>query len=97
MSQTLFPKISVYRHELLAVCDKHQLYIEQSGNPDGIAVLYLHGGPGAGCSEDHRRYFNPEKYRIILFDQRGCGRSMPSPSIIDNTSADLIDDIELIR
>ena len=79
------------------VSDKHQLYVEQSGNPNGIAVVYLHGGPGGGSSPNHRRYFDPEKYRIILFDQRGCGRSLPSPSIDKNTSADLVDDLELIR
>ena len=97
MSRTLFPKISVYQQEYLDVNNNHQLYLEQSGNPDGIAVLYLHGGPGSGCCENHRRYFDPDKYRIILFDQRGCGRSKPSPSIIDNTSSELINDVELIR
>ena len=97
MSRPLFPKISVYQHEYIDVGNNHQLYLEQSGNPDGIAVLYLHGGPGAGCSENHRRYFDPDKYRIILFDQRGCGRSKPSPSTTDNTSSDLVKDIELIR
>lgn len=97
MSRTLFPKILPYQQELFRVSSTHQLYLEQSGNPDGIPVLYLHGGPGGGCSENHRRYFNPDKYRIILFDQRGCGRSLPSPSLVDNTLWDLIDDMELIR
>ncbi|AZQ83001.1 alpha/beta fold hydrolase [Colwellia sp. Arc7-635] len=78
MSRMLLPNIAVYEQEWLDVGDGHQLYLEQSGNPDGIAVIYLHGGPGGGSSKDHRRYFDPEKYRIILFDQRGCGRSKPS-------------------
>lgn len=97
MSRTLFPKISSYKKEWLSVSDEHQLYVEQSGNANGIPVLYLHGGPGGGCSKNHRRYFDPSKYRIILFDQRGCGRSSPSPSIINNTLWHLIEDIEKIR
>jgi len=97
MSRNLYPKISVYRQEWFRVDDVHQIYIEQSGNPEGIPVVYLHGGPGGGSSENHRRYFDPEKYRIILFDQRGCGRSKPSPSIVNNTTDDLISDIEKIR
>lgn len=97
MSRILFPKISPYHQEWLAVSDHHQLYLEISGNPDGIPVLYLHGGPGGGSSENHRRYFDPSIYRIILVDQRGCGRSKPSPSIIDNTTELLVDDIEKIR
>ena len=75
----------------------HQLYIEECGNPDGIPVLFLHGGPGTGCVPAHRRFFNPETYRIILFDQRGCGRSTPHCSLVDNTTWDLVDDIEVIR
>lgn len=97
MSRILYPKISVNRQEWFKVDDEHQLYLEESGNPDGIPVIYLHGGPGGGSSENHRRYFDPEKYRIILFDQRGCGRSKPSPHITNNTTADLIEDIEKIR
>ncbi|MEW6981025.1 prolyl aminopeptidase [Colwelliaceae bacterium 6471] len=97
MSRTLFPKISTYKQEWLAVGDGHEIYLEQTGNPDGIPVIYLHGGPGGGSSENHRRYFDPEKYRIILFDQRGCGRSRPSPSIENNTTWKLIEDIEFIR
>jgi len=97
MSRVLFPKISAYQHEWFDVGDGHQLYLEQSGNPDGIAVVYLHGGPGAGSCKNHRRYFDPEKYRIILFDQRGCGRSKPSPSLSHNTTAHLLDDLEAIR
>jgi proline iminopeptidase len=97
MSRSLYPKISTSRQEWLPVGEGHELYLEQSGNSNGIPLLYLHGGPGGGSSKDHRRYFDPEKYRIILFDQRGCGRSKPSPSIQDNTTAHLIADIEVIR
>jgi proline iminopeptidase len=97
MARVLFPNIAVYHQEWLDVSDGHQLYLEQSGNPNGIAVIYLHGGPGGGTSKNHRRYFDPDKYRIILFDQRGCGRSKPSPSLKNNTTKDLIDDLDLIR
>lgn len=97
MSRQLYPKISPYSTEWLQVDEHHQLYIEQTGNENGIPVVCLHGGPGAGCSENYRRYFDPQKYRIILFDQRGCGRSKPSPSIINNTTWELVNDIEKIR
>ena len=97
MSRSLYPKISSYHQEWLQVDNVHEIFIEQSGNPEGIPVLYLHGGPGGGSSENHRRYFDPEKYRIIIFDQRGCGKSKPSPSVTQNTTAHLIDDIERIR
>ncbi|MDT0605150.1 prolyl aminopeptidase [Thalassotalea castellviae] len=97
MSRALYPKIKHYHHEWLKVDDVHQIYLEQSGNPNGIPVLYLHGGPGGGSSNNHRRYFDPEKYRIIIFDQRGCGQSKPSPSIENNHTDFLIEDIEKIR
>jgi len=97
MSRTLYPKISDYQHQWLVVDEQHQLYIEESGNPNGIPVIYLHGGPGGGSSANHRRYFNPEKYRIILFDQRGCGKSKPAPCLINNTTQKLVADIEKIR
>ena len=97
MSRVLFPNIAAYQQEWLDVGDGHQLYVEQSGNPNGIAVVYLHGGPGGRTSKNHRRYFDPDKYRIILFDQRGCGRSKPSPSISDNTSSHLVTDLDVIR
>ncbi|MEO6509020.1 MAG: prolyl aminopeptidase, partial [Patescibacteria group bacterium] len=77
--------------------DIHTLYIEQSGNPDGKPVVFLHGGPGGKIKPKHRRYFNPEKYRIILFDQRGCGQSTPMGELKENTTADLVEDIEKIR
>lgn len=75
----------------------HHIYYEQSGNPEGIPVLFLHGGPGAGCSPAHRRLFNPKRYRAILFDQRGCGKSTPYASIEDNTTQELTGDIEALR
>jgi len=81
----------------LDVGDGHALYVEESGSTDGIPVLFLHGGPGAGCSADDRRFFNPEKYRIIIFDQRGAGRSRPHAELAHNTTQDLISDIEKIR
>lgn len=75
----------------------HQLYIEQCGNPDGIPVIFLHGGPGSGCRPSHRCFFDPALYHIILFDQRGCGRSRPKGLLKHNTTGHLVEDIELIR
>ncbi|OUS32803.1 prolyl aminopeptidase [Thalassotalea sp. 42_200_T64] len=75
----------------------HQIYVEECGNPLGIPVVFLHGGPGSGCNESHRRFFDPKHYHIILFDQRGCGRSRPYRSLQRNTTAHLIQDIEVIR
>ena len=75
----------------------HHIYFEEIGNPEGIPVLFLHGGPGAGCAPAHRRLFDPSRYRVILLDQRGCGRSEPFASINQNTTDDLIDDIEALR
>ncbi|MRI31959.1 prolyl aminopeptidase [Endozoicomonas sp. OPT23] len=94
---TLYPAIKPYASDQLQVDSIHQIYIEECGSPDGIPVLFLHGGPGLGCSEKCRRFFDPEKYRIILFDQRGCGRSTPHGEIEANSTQDLIDDIEKIR
>jgi proline iminopeptidase len=82
---------------MLSVDSEHNLHLEESGNPDGIPVLFVHGGPGGGCSPDHRRFFSPEAYRIILFDQRGCGQSTPHGSLSNNTTQALIADMELIR
>ncbi|MCL4167400.1 UNVERIFIED_CONTAM: hypothetical protein GTU68_030286 [Idotea baltica] len=93
----LFPPIHENRHFYLDVGDQHKIYVEECGNPDGIPVIFLHGGPGAGCGEIHRQFFDPEKYWIILFDQRGCGRSTPHASIDNNTTQDLVSDIEKIR
>ncbi|GLX78546.1 proline iminopeptidase [Thalassotalea insulae] len=95
--QQLFPEIEPYQSELLAVDATHQLYVEQCGNPQGQPVLFIHGGPGAGCSTKDRRFFDPEKYRIVLFDQRGCGRSKPFGSLTDNETSFLVADIEKIR
>lgn len=81
----------------MPVSGGHDLYLEESGNPDGIPVLYIHGGPGSFCDKHARRFFNPNCYRIIIFDQRGCGRSTPPASIENNTTYDLIKDIETIR
>ncbi|MBL4794280.1 MAG: prolyl aminopeptidase [Pseudomonadales bacterium] len=93
----LYPDIKPYTEHRLSVDDIHTLHVEECGNKDGIPVLVLHGGPGAGCEPFHRRFFDPEKFRIILFDQRGSGRSMPHAELRDNTTQHLIDDIEKIR
>lgn len=95
--QTLFPDIAPYDHHELAVDDLHTLYLEECGDPDGVPVLFVHGGPGSGCGKNDRRFFNPERYRIILFDQRGAGRSAPHAELHNNTTQLLIDDIEAIR
>lgn len=93
----LYPEIEPYRSEQLAVDDRHTLYLEETGRPDGIPALFLHGGPGAGCESYHRRFFDPNRYRIVLFDQRGAGRSTPHADLTGNTTADLVADIERIR
>lgn len=93
----LFPAIQPGRTYQLQVSSGHELYIEECGKPDGVPVVFLHGGPGASCEPAHRRYFDPEHYRIILFDQRGCGKSRPHASLQNNTTHDLIDDLEKIR
>ena len=93
----LYPPIDTYEQHMLDVGDGHTIYAEQCGNPNGIPVVVLHGGPGGGCSPAMRRYFDPSIYRIILFDQRGCGRSRPHASVENNTTQHLIRDIELIR
>ena len=93
----LFPALSPNRHGMLAVDDLHTIYWEECGNPDGIPVLFLHGGPGAGLSPQHRRFFDPQRYRVILFDQRGAGKSTPLGEWRNNTTQLLIDDIETLR
>jgi proline iminopeptidase len=97
MTRDLYPPIQPYNQFMLKVSSIHEIYVEQCGNPKGKPVVFLHGGPGGGCSEDHRRYFNPDKYNIILFDQRGCGRSTPHAELQENTTWDLVEDIEKIR
>lgn len=93
----LYPPIEPFDQRQIDVGDGHRVYMEQCGNPVGVPVIVLHGGPGGGCSPAMRRYFDPQHYRIILFDQRGCGRSRPHASVEDNTTWHLIRDIELIR
>lgn len=93
----LYPPLEPYASLRLDVSGGHQLYIEQAGNPEGIPVLFLHGGPGAGCEAYHRRFFDPLAYRVVLFDQRGCGRSTPHAGLQENTTWDLVADIETIR
>ena len=93
----LFPPITPYSTGFLAVDDEHNLYWEQSGNPDGVPIIFLHGGPGAGASATHRQFFDPDHYRIIIFDQRGAGRSTPLGSLNNNTTAHLVEDIETLR
>jgi proline iminopeptidase len=95
--RTLYPPIEPYRTGRLDVGDGHELYWEQCGNPDGKPAVMLHGGPGAGCSTDHRRQFDPERYNVTLFDQRGCGRSTPHASLEANTTWHLVEDIERLR
>lgn len=93
----LFPPIEPYAMGSLAVDRRHALYWEQSGNPRGLPVLFLHGGPGAGATPTHRRFFDPAAYRIIIFDQRGAGRSTPLGEVADNTRRHLVADIEALR
>ena len=92
----LYPKIKPYDSGFLNV-DEHQVYFEQCGNPKGKPAVFLHGGPGGGGSEDVRRFFNPAIYRIVIFDQRGCGRSKPHGCFENNTTWDLVSDIENLR
>ena len=93
----LYPEIEPYRTERLPVGDGHTLYVEECGNPDGLPVVFLHGGPGAGLSRYHRRFFDPARWRVVLFDQRGAGRSTPFASLEANTTQHLVTDIEKIR
>lgn len=93
----LWPPIEPHDRRVLEVGEGHTLYVEESGNPDGMPVVVLHGGPGGGSSPMMRRYFDPAHYRIVLFDQRGCGRSRPHASVLANTTQHLIGDIERIR
>ena len=95
--QVLYPEIEPYVRHSLKVDTPQQLYVEESGHPGGIPVLFLHGGPGAGCEPFHRRFFDPTRYRIVLFDQRGCGRSTPHAELGGNDTQALVADIERIR
>jgi proline iminopeptidase len=95
--RTFYPEIEPYDHGMLDVGDGHRIYWELCGNPQGKPVVFLHGGPGAGCTPTQRRLFDPDKYRILLFDQRGCGRSSPYASLEANTTWHLVADIERLR
>lgn len=97
MKNDFFPELEAFSQEFIRVSHIHEIYVEQAGNPQGYPILFLHGGPGGGISPDHRRYFDPKFYRIILFDQRGCGRSRPFAELQENTTWDLVADIEKIR
>jgi proline iminopeptidase len=93
----LYPEIEAFAEGVLESASGHTIYYEQVGNKSGVPVIFLHGGPGSGCGENHRRYFNPEKYHIILFDQRGCNRSTPNGYTENNTTEELLNDIDSIR
>ena len=93
----LYPPVEPFDQRVIDMGDGHRVYMEQCGRADGVPVLVLHGGPGGGCSPAMRRYFDPEVYRVVLFDQRGCGRSRPHASVHANTTWDLVGDIEVIR
>jgi len=93
----LYPSMKPYRTGYLRVSDLHELYYEESGNPDGKPAVFLHGGPGGGTDPRMRCFFDPRRYRIVLFDQRGCGKSRPHASLVDNTTWHLVEDIERLR
>ena len=95
--QGLYPAIEPFDAGLLQVSQRHRIYYEQSGRPDGPAALFLHGGPGGGCQPWCRRLFDPDHYRAVLLDQRGCGRSLPNASLLENTTWDLVADLERLR
>ena len=96
-SRGLYPALKPYRTGYLQVADGHELYFEESGNPKGKPAVFLHGGPGGGTDAKMRRFFDPKRYRIVLFDQRGCGKSRPNASLTNNTTWDLVADIERLR
>jgi len=95
--RSLYPPIEPYHTGMLQVSDLHQIYYEQSGNPDGKPVIFLHGGPGGGSTPLYRQFFDPKKWRIVIFDQRGCGKSTPHAELQENTTWHLVEDIEKIR
>ncbi len=97
MLKNLFPELDIFNSGYLNVTNQHTIYYEECGNPKGFPVVFLHGGPGSGCNPAQRRFFDPDFYRIILLDQRGCGRSMPAGCVENNTTQDLISDIEQLR
>ena len=93
----LYPPLKAYRTGRLPVSDLHEIYFEESGNPQGKPVVFLHGGPGGGTDPKMRRFFDPTHYRVVLFDQRGCGKSRPHAELAQNTTWDLVADIERLR
>lgn len=93
----LYPPIEPFRTGFLRICAVHELYFEESGNPDGKPAVFLHGGPGGGTDAKMRTFFDPQVYRIVLFDQRGCGKSRPHANLVDNTTWHLVEDIERLR
>ena len=95
--QIVFPELKPYKRHQVKVTDKHELYVDEAGNVDGIPILFVHGGPGGDCDASSRRFYDPAVYRIITFDQRGCGRSTPHGELENNTTQDLISDIEVMR
>lgn len=95
--RSLYPPLEPYRQATLPVSDLHKLYFEESGRPEGRPVVFLHGGPGGGSLPLYRQFFDPEKWRIIIFDQRGCGQSTPRAELAENTTWDLVADIEKLR
>lgn len=95
--RTLYPPIEPFDSGWLEVGDGHRVYWERCGRPDGLPAVFLHGGPGSGCSPQHRRLFDPQRYQVLLFDQRGCGRSTPHASLHANTTWHLVGDIERLR
>ena len=95
--RSLYPALEPYNSGKLAVGSGHELYFEECGNPNGKPVAFVHGGPGAGCDRRARQFFDPDAYRIVLFDQRGCGRSTPHASLVDNTTWHLVADMEVLR
>ena len=97
VGEVLYPPLEPYRHALLDVGGGHRIYFEESGNPDGFPVLFVHGGPGSQSRPAHRRFFDPDFFRIVLFDQRGCGQSKPQALLADNTTAHLVADMDLLR
>ena len=96
-ASTLFPPCDPFDRRMVEVGGGHTIYVEQCGNPDGLPVVVLHGGPGGGCSPMMRRFFDPAVWRVILFDQRGCGRSRPHAAVTENTTWHLVEDIERLR
>ncbi len=93
----LFPPLEPFNSFRMSVSGLHHIHVEEAGNPQGVPVVFFHGGPGGGTDPMHRRYFDPAKYRIVLFDQRGCGKSTPHAELKENTTWDLVNDAEAIR